>query len=84
MHRSMSCKTFLIKKHPALRQGIRDFFLETYSLYEQLFSVLAKEEVFYTKPEPLRHPLIFYYGHTASVYMNKCLDYRMIKERVNP
>ena len=36
------------------------------------------------RAETLRHPLIFYFGHTATVYVNKLLDYGMIKERVNP
>ena len=36
------------------------------------------------RAEPLRHPLIFYYGHTATVYINKMIDKGMIKERVNP
>ena len=36
------------------------------------------------RAEPLRHPLIFYFGHTATVYVNKMIDFGMIKERVNP
>jgi hypothetical protein len=40
--------------------------LNTYAVYEKLFTYIKEEKSFYTKPEPLRHPLIFYYGHTAS------------------
>jgi hypothetical protein len=32
----------------------------------------------------LRHPLIFYYGHTACFYINKLLEKGLIHERVNP
>ena len=45
--------------------------------------MLANDQAYYIRPEPLRHPLIFYYGHTAAFYINKCFDYRTIKERVN-
>ena len=45
---------------------------------------MACDEAYFIRPEPLRHPLIFYYGHTAAVYINKMMDYRIIKERVNP
>lgn len=31
----------------------------------------------------MRHPLIFYYGHTAAVYVNKFLDHGIIKNRIN-
>jgi hypothetical protein len=46
--------------------------------------MLACEKAFYLRPEPLRHPLIFYYGHTATVYLNRLLDSDIIKKRVNP
>lgn len=84
MHKSMSSKTLLIQNHPALREAIKKYFLETYAIYEQLFSILCCDEAYYIRSEPLRHPLIFYYGHTAAVYINKCFDYRIIKDRVNP
>ena len=35
--------------------------------------VLADESVFYKCPDRLRLPLIFYYGHTACVYVNKMI-----------
>ena len=82
MHKSLSSKTLLIQGHPSLREAIKGYFLETYAIYEQLFQMLAKDEVYFIRPEPLRHPLIFYYGHTAAVYINKCFDYGIIKERV--
>ena len=70
--------------HPDLKGAIREYFLQTYSLYEQLFKFLATDEAYFIRSEPLRHPLIFYYGHTACLYINKLFDYGMIKERVNP
>lgn len=32
------------------------------------------------RPEPLRHSLIFYYGHTAAFYFNKLVDNGIIKQ----
>lgn len=46
--------------------------------------MIAGHEAYYFRAEPLRHPLIFYYGHTAAVYINKCFDYGIITERINP
>ena len=46
--------------------------------------MMGDERAYYIQAEPLRHPLIFYYGHTACVYINKMLDFRIIQERVNP
>lgn len=74
----------LIQGHPALRHAIREYFLRTYALYEKLFEILADPRAFYIRAEPLRHPLIFYFGHTSTVYVNKCFDHGLIKERVNP
>lgn len=66
-----------------LRQDIRDYFLETFACYESLFDCL-KPEGFYEKAIPLRHPLIFYYGHSASFFINKLLLAKLITERVHP
>jgi hypothetical protein len=46
------------------RAEIRDYFHKTYSLDEQLYDTLANDAAFYARAEPLRHPLIFYLGHT--------------------
>jgi hypothetical protein len=37
------------------------------------------------RPDPLRHPLIFYLGHTAAFYMNKLISSRILKtsERID-
>jgi len=44
---------------------------------------LAVDEAYYFKHEPLRHPLIFYLGHTACLYVNKFIDHGIISERIN-
>src|SRR5674476_1605590 len=38
----------------------------------------------YRKADPLRHPMIFYYGHTATFYINKLIISKIITERINP
>lgn len=67
-----------------LRKSIAGYFIETFDCYESLFECLASDDAFYTKSISLRHPLIFYYGHTATFFINKLLLAGLIKERVNP
>jgi len=66
------------------RQEIRDYFHKTFSIDEQLYETLANDQAFYLRAEPLRHPLIFYLGHTASFYVNKLIIAKLITERINP
>ena len=66
------------------REEIRRYFHATYSLDEQLYDTLASPEAFYLRPEPLRHPLIFYLGHTATFYINKLIVARITNQRINP
>lgn len=68
----------------ALRQAIIDYFHATFSRYEELFEILASDEAYYVKPIRLRHPLIFYYGHTATFFINKLILGGQIKERIHP
>ncbi len=65
------------------RQEVRQRFLWSYETYEKLFGLLASDESYYQQPEPLRHPLIFYYGHTAVFYINKLRLAKLIESRVN-
>ena len=44
--------------------GIKEYFYNTYTLYEKVFELLKSDEVFYKKSELTRHPMIFYFGHT--------------------
>ncbi|MEI6147433.1 MAG: 5-histidylcysteine sulfoxide synthase, partial [Methylococcales bacterium] len=66
------------------REEIRSYFHDTFDRYEQLFETLASEEAYFRKPIALRHPLIFYLGHTATFFVNKFLISGLIKERLNP
>lgn len=65
------------------REEIRDYFHKTYSIDEQLYQTLADDEAFYLRPEPLRHPLIFYLGHTAAFYVNKLVIGKLLTERID-
>ncbi|MFA6970526.1 MAG: 5-histidylcysteine sulfoxide synthase [Gallionella sp.] len=65
------------------RQEIRDYFLSTFSRYEQLFETLACEQAYFVKPISLRHPLIFYLGHTATFFINKLILAGLLQQRIN-
>ena len=66
------------------REEIRRYFHATYDLDEQLYDTLASPDAFYLRPEPLRHPLIFYLGHTAVFYINKLIVARITQRRIHP
>ncbi|MFZ5571876.1 MAG: 5-histidylcysteine sulfoxide synthase [Thermodesulfobacteriota bacterium] len=66
------------------REEIREYFHRTYRIDEQLYETLATDAAFYIRAEPLRHPLIFYLGHTAAFYVNKLIIANIIDRRVNP
>ena len=65
------------------RQEIVAYFKNTWSTYESLFSLINQDQAYYLRPEPLRHPLVFYFGHTATFYVNKLMLGKYIKQRVN-
>ena len=67
----------------ARRQEIRDYFLDTWEAYESLFRTLARDEAYFEKSIPLRHPLIFYLGHTATFFINKLVLAKLLPERVD-
>lgn len=67
-----------------LRERVRDYFFKSYSIDEKIFEVIARDEAFYLRPDPLRHPLIFYFGHTAVFYMNKLNIAGIVNKRINP
>jgi 5-histidylcysteine sulfoxide synthase/putative 4-mercaptohistidine N1-methyltranferase len=68
----------------AKREEIRRYFHATWELDERLFDTLASDAVFTMRADPLRHPLIFYYGHTAAFYINKLILAGILSERINP
>ncbi|MDX2370755.1 MAG: 5-histidylcysteine sulfoxide synthase [Colwellia sp.] len=67
----------------AKRDELKDYFKQTWAKYESLFSLINDDSAYYLRPERLRHPLIFYFGHTATFYINKLLLGKFISERVN-
>jgi 5-histidylcysteine sulfoxide synthase/putative 4-mercaptohistidine N1-methyltranferase len=65
------------------RQELIAYFKNTWSTYESLFSLINHDEAYFLRPERLRHPLIFYFGHTATFYINKLILGKYINQRVN-
>ena len=68
----------------AKRAELLRYFHATFDRYESLFEVLACDEAYYKKPISLRHPLIFYFGHTATFFINKFLLAGLIEQRIDP
>ena len=66
------------------REEIRKYFHNSFSLFERVFDLLKDDEVFYRQSEPTRHPMIFYFGHTATFFINKLILAGLIQERINP
>jgi len=66
------------------RAEILSYFKKTYSLDEHLFEVFADTSAMYRTADPLRHPLIFYFGHTAAFYINKLVISKILETRINP
>jgi 5-histidylcysteine sulfoxide synthase len=60
------------------------YFENSWELYNCLFSSIKAEDSYYIAPDPLRHPLIFYWGHTAAFYLNKLIMAGLLKEGINP
>ena len=61
------------------REEIKKQFLQTFELDEKLFDLLKEKDFIYEQPNRLRHPLIFYYGHTATFFINKLILANIIK-----
>ncbi len=88
----MDIKSLFKTKTPILNEGdpeqkrqeILNYFHQTYRVDEHLFEAFADEKAMYRTADPLRHPLIFYFGHTATFYINKLIISKIINERINP
>ncbi len=65
------------------RAELTSYFLNSWTSYDALFGLINHDDAYYLRPEPLRHPLIFYYGHTATFYVNKLMLGKYINERLN-
>lgn len=67
------------------RQEVLDYFDNTWTLTELLFASLQGDAAFYAPPyHQLRHPLIFYYGHVATLYINKLRMAGLVAQPINP
>lgn len=54
------------------RQSVLDYFDNSWTLTEVLFASLQTTDAFIRQPyHQLRHPMMFYYGHPAVLYINK-------------
>ncbi len=67
-----------------LRERVLADFHATFDRYERLFEVLQGEQAYTVKPISLRHPLIFYLGHTATFFINKLVLAGVLEQRVDP
>jgi len=66
------------------RQSALEYFNNSWTLYETLFAGLKGEEPFYRPPvHGLRHPQVFYYGHSACLYVNKLRLAGVLSKPVN-
>lgn len=65
------------------RSELKRYFENSWQTYESLFSLINSDDAFYLRPERLRHPLIFYYGHTATFFINKLMLGKYISSRIN-
>src|SRR5690554_2525779 len=72
-----------IQNPDEMRQVLRDYFINTFDGHTKLYDALNSDEAFYVKPISLRHPLIFYFGHTATFFINKMLLARLIENRLD-
>jgi 5-histidylcysteine sulfoxide synthase/putative 4-mercaptohistidine N1-methyltranferase len=66
------------------RQELLSYFDATCDIEESLFKPFKSDDAFYIRAEPLRHPLIFYLGHTAVFYINKLIAAKLLSTRINP
>jgi 5-histidylcysteine sulfoxide synthase/putative 4-mercaptohistidine N1-methyltranferase len=65
------------------RKEIKAYFQMCYKRYESLFNLVSNEKAYFQKSDPLRHPIIFYYGHTATFFINKFKLSKMIDDRID-
>ncbi len=66
------------------RHVLARYFNATFSRYESLFETLVGDAAYYDKSISQRHPLIFYFGHTATFFVNKLILCGLIDQRINP
>ncbi len=75
--------TLIVNNIDEKRQEILRYFHNSCDTFERLFDMLKNDEVFYQKSEITRHPMIFYFGHTATFFINKLILAKVIDKRIN-
>uniref|UniRef100_A0AAV1VGB5 Sulfatase-modifying factor enzyme domain-containing protein n=1 Tax=Peronospora matthiolae TaxID=2874970 RepID=A0AAV1VGB5_9STRA len=66
-------------------RDLLDYLDNTWVMTDALFATLQGERAFLTPPpHQLRHPLIFYYGHPTSFFVNKLVLAGLLPEPINP
>jgi 5-histidylcysteine sulfoxide synthase/putative 4-mercaptohistidine N1-methyltranferase len=66
------------------RAEILEYFYATFDIDENLYDTLRYDTTFHLRADRLRHPLIFYFGHTATFYINKLIIAKVIDTRIDP
>lgn len=66
------------------RLEILNYFNRTFELDNKLYETLKEDATFYLRADALRHPLIFYFGHTACFYVNKLVLAGLLPAHINP
>ncbi|NVN99664.1 MAG: 5-histidylcysteine sulfoxide synthase [Geobacteraceae bacterium] len=66
------------------RAEVLEYFRKTWEIDEKLYDIINSDDTFLLRPDRLRHPLIFYFGHTATFFINKLTIARIIDQRINP
>eukprot|EP00397_Hematodinium_sp_SG-2012_P005714 GEMP01005736.1.p1 GENE.GEMP01005736.1~~GEMP01005736.1.p1 ORF type:complete len:1063 (+),score=248.94 GEMP01005736.1:274-3462(+) len=83
----LSAQSKMLRLNP-VSSGLKDEIIEnfnaTYSAYERSFELFRNTVGFFEKHEALRHPPIFYVGHTAAFFVNKLILSGHLEERVCP
>ena len=76
-------KNYPIQLQQVTHETLRCYFEQTWEIYEWLFSAIKDDQTYYEAPDPLRNPLIFYWGHTAAFYINKLKMAGLISNGIN-
>jgi 5-histidylcysteine sulfoxide synthase/putative 4-mercaptohistidine N1-methyltranferase len=66
------------------RQEILDYFHRTFELDTKLYETVKDDDTFYMRADHLRHPIIFYYGHTSCFFINKLVLAGLLPSHINP
>lgn len=72
------------KLNNCTREQLKSYFANAWKLYEWLFLSMRTQESAYMSPDPLRNPLIFYFGHTSAFYINKLKLAGLISDGIDP